>query len=261
MKKTLLLLLLLPLASWGQSPYRLSTRTDLPLAGLGLTVEGLSWALYARTAIPAVADFSALQVQDLPRVERFTAGRWSPTDAVISHGLLGLSGASALSLAFNRRIWDDRVTILVMGLEVIVLTDGITRTAKAGVLRYRPYAYNDLAPWDKKLKRDVRYSFFSGHASMAASATFFAARVWCDYHPGHRLNAVVWTAAVLLPAITGFERVRAGRHFPTDVVAGYTAGAVIGYLVPVLHRRGLPEGLSVSPVTDTGLGFNLSWRF
>ena len=32
------------------------------------------------------------------------------------------------------------------------------------------------------------------------------------------------------------ERVRAGAHFPTDVIAGAFAGAGIGVVVPHLHR-------------------------
>jgi undecaprenyl-diphosphatase len=32
------------------------------------------------------------------------------------------------------------------------------------------------------------------------------------------------------------ERVRSGKHFPTDVIAGTIAGAGIGAVVPHLHR-------------------------
>jgi hypothetical protein len=42
----------------------------------------------------------------------------------------------------------------------------------------------------------------------------------------------------LLTGFVGYERVRAGAHFPTDVIMGALAGASIGVLVPHLHRRG-----------------------
>ncbi|MBN8679589.1 MAG: hypothetical protein J0M29_15270 [Chitinophagales bacterium] len=42
--------------------------------------------------------------------------------------------------------------------------------------------------------------------------------------------------ASAIPAITGFLRMRAGQHFFTDVAVGYSIGATIGYLIPVLHR-------------------------
>jgi len=39
-----------------------------------------------------------------------------------------------------------------------------------------------------------------------------------------------------LTTFVSIERVRAGRHFPTDVIAGSIAGAGIGLVVPHLHR-------------------------
>jgi undecaprenyl-diphosphatase len=43
--------------------------------------------------------------------------------------------------------------------------------------------------------------------------------------------------ATALTAFVSYERVRAGDHFPTDVIAGSMAGAAIGILVPHLHRH------------------------
>jgi membrane-associated phospholipid phosphatase len=37
-------------------------------------------------------------------------------------------------------------------------------------------------------------------------------------------------------AFVSYERVRAGMHFPSDVVAGSLAGAAVGVLLPHLHR-------------------------
>ena len=40
-----------------------------------------------------------------------------------------------------------------------------------------------------------------------------------------------------LTALVSYWRVRAGEHFPTDVIMGSVAGAGIGVLVPHFHRR------------------------
>ena len=40
-----------------------------------------------------------------------------------------------------------------------------------------------------------------------------------------------------MSTFVSIERVRAGEHFPTDVMAGVFAGAMIGVLVPHLHRH------------------------
>ncbi len=35
----------------------------------------------------------------------------------------------------------------------------------------------------------------------------------------------------------GYLRMKAGVHYPTDVIAGYTPGAAIGLIIPVLHKN------------------------
>src|SRR2546423_585667 len=57
-----------------------------------------------------------------------------------------------------------------------------------------------------------------------------------------RASDVAVLSVALLPAGlaalgVGLLRVLAGRHFPTDVLAGAAAGAAIGLTVPRLHRR------------------------
>lgn len=49
----------------------------------------------------------------------------------------------------------------------------------------------------------------------------------------------------LVTAFVSYERVRAGQHFATDVIAGSIAGAGIGVLVPHVHRRRQEGGLDL----------------
>ncbi|MEQ8424859.1 MAG: phosphatase PAP2 family protein, partial [Cyclobacteriaceae bacterium] len=79
---------------------------------------------------------------------------------------------------------------------------------------------------------------FSGHTSHTAAASFFMAKVISDYHPNMNKGAriILWSAAVYIPALTATLRVKAGKHFPSDVVAGYAVGAFAGWLIPQLHK-------------------------
>jgi membrane-associated phospholipid phosphatase len=232
----LLMLPLLVLCQRRSSPHVLKADREFTLVGAGLILGGS--ALYLKSQNEPISSAPTLNVYDVPRVERFATRRWSPIDGNISDGLLVGSCVAASGIFADRNARKDWLVIGVMGLETALLTTSLTYDAKWGADRYRPYVYNADAPLSERMAPDIRESFFSGHTSFCAAATFFSARVWCDYHPHAKANAAIWAAAAVLPALTGIERVRAGKHFPTDVVAGYAAGAAIGYLVPVVHRRG-----------------------
>jgi undecaprenyl-diphosphatase len=117
----------------------------------------------------------------------------------------------------------------------------MTNIVKIAVRRPRPMAYIESAKHEGELdysnpSTDSALSFFSGHASMTAAigatATYLAfARSTGKLRP--------WLTLALATGLTTFvsiERVRAGKHFPTDVIAGAFAGAGLGVVVPHLHR-------------------------
>jgi membrane-associated phospholipid phosphatase len=85
------------------------------------------------------------------------------------------------------------------------------------------------------MESDARKSFFSGHSSMTACNTFFAAKIWSDMHPNSKLKPWVWTAAAAVPAYAALQRVQAGKHYPSDVIVGLAVGAAMGYLIPQIH--------------------------
>ena len=125
--------------------------------------------------------------------------------------------------------------------ESISLTYALTNLAKVAVRRPRPNAYLEAEahkddPNYTNPQTDSALSFFSGHASITAAvgatATYLAfARAKSPVRP-----VVTLIVASAVAGFTSYERVRAGSHFPTDVVAGLIAGASVGILVPHLHR-------------------------
>lgn len=152
------------------------------------------------------------------------------------------SVASPLILLADRKVRSQIKYVAPMWLETFALTYALTGMTKELVRRTRPYIYYDDVPLEKKLQKDARASFFSGHTSMAASSAFFTAKVFADMNPNSKWKPLVWTGAALLPAGVGFLRYSGGKHFWTDIITGYLVGATVGILVPHLHRnRDVPQ--------------------
>ena len=129
--------------------------------------------------------------------------------------------------------------------------------------RLRPIIYND-GSWDYKLGKGTTDSFFRGHVSMTAGASFFMAKVYSDYHP--ELGAKKWwlySAALIPPAIVGYCRYRGFMHFPTDIWLGAAVGATVGILGAHFHKitRKSNRDMAIVPFTGryTGLAFSLEF--
>ncbi|MGA3121675.1 MAG: phosphatase PAP2 family protein [Polyangiaceae bacterium] len=120
----------------------------------------------------------------------------------------------------------------------------LTDITKIAVRRPRPIDYKNCELTNGATtipascnSTDLGLSFFSGHAAavsaIGATATYLAF-VRAPRSPRPWITLGIATA---LTAFVSYERVRAGEHFPSDVIAGSLAGAAVGLLVPHLHRH------------------------
>jgi membrane-associated phospholipid phosphatase len=157
---------------------------------------------------------------------------------------------------------------MVMYYEALSINLALYNMTSALVNRRRPLTFNTdkqangdpVVPLSAKQKPNVKESFFSGHTSNAAAATFFGAKIFTDFRPHSKLVPFVWVAAAAVPAFTAFSRYKAGKHFPSDVVTGYLIGASVGYLVPELHKIDKDNRVSLAPYMN-GKGFAMSYTF
>jgi len=212
------------------------------------------------------AELMNLDRHDIFFVDRGAANNWSPGSARASDVVRSSSVLLPAFFLTNHHTKEEISMLLVMSLEVLSTNFGVTQLVKNIVNRARPFTYNtDLLPSTRSMKND-KLSFFSGHTSHTAAFSFFIAKVMTDYHPNARnyYKAIVWSMAAIIPASTAFLRVKAGKHFPTDVIAGYVVGASIGYLIPQLHKlkkRKLNK-LSIIPTfTGGGGGVQIGYGF
>lgn len=219
-----------------QTPFSLKTGREVGIfGGVGI---GLGGAWYLNKKMPAltVSDINGLKVESVPGFERFVTRQFDLRAKTASDWSLYTGVAIPALLLLDAQIRNDApVNATIIG-EAMLLNLTVTSLMKDIVQRPRPFVYNPNAPMDWKLKKDARQSFFSGHTSMVAAATFSTASVWSAYHPDSKWKPLVWAGAAVLPITTGILRVKAGKHFITDVACGFLVGAVIGWVVPKWHK-------------------------
>ncbi|PTM10761.1 MAG: hypothetical protein DA408_15305 [Bacteroidetes bacterium] len=241
---TTLLTVVTALSGQTNAPYHFSLKRDLLYTGGGVGLSLVGYALHQN--VPNISR-SDLALRTPPRFDRFAIDLFSEKAAQASDGALFVSLGLPALLVFSQDTRSDWAQLGLLYGEVLLFNQGFTDIIKSTVKRPRPYVLSPDFPVDQPIESNDRAAFLSGHTSVSAASCFFMARVFADYHPQSRLRPYVWGLAAGLPALTGYLRVKAGRHYLSDVVAGYALGAALGYFVPALHRRSLRvKGLQVA---------------
>lgn len=168
-----------------------------------------------------------------------------PSAGTLSNVGLGIAGVYAaldpVLSGMRERNVQTGVVDAIMYSETVALTLALTNIVKMAVRRPRPLAYVDWEahkgdPDYSNSSTDSSLSFFSGHASMTGAIGATATYLAFARSPGTWRPWVTLTLATTVSTLVSVYRVRAGKHFPTDVLAGTFAGAGIGIVVPHLHR-------------------------
>lgn len=196
----------------------------------------------------------ALQQSTENRLRAQTASDWGRNITLLLPALL----------LIDKKIRQDWLDIGLLYLQT--QTVNYTTYLIAGPLfveRARPFVYYPEVPFEEKTAEGATDSWFSGHTSSTAAASFFMAKVYSDYHP-ELGNKKYWlfAAALIPPAFVGFHRYKALKHFPRDVMVGAAVGAAVGILIPHLHKRKNKKGsnLTVVPYTGKYTGIALSLK-
>lgn len=185
--------------------------------------------------------------------------------AKFSDVLLLSSSAAPLLLFLDKDIRQSWLEIGMLYAETQIINLNFYAWSPIGpsfVERYRPVVYYNGLPLEERNYSSLRNSFFSGHTSSTATATFFMAKVYNDYHPGlGGKKYIIYGLAAIPTTVMGIYRIKALRHFPSDVIVGGLVGAGIGILVPELHRR-WQNKLNVSAIYNSDVkGIGLNFKF
>lgn len=271
MERLLLLCICFILSSYSysqDSPYKTNTWKDgAYIAGtVGLNVLGFTFIQNKESLTESEVD--ALDKNDIARINRWAAGYNSEKADAVSYIPFYAALGMPLVLLPGEAERNNFGQISVLFVETMATT-GVFYTMTAGLIdKSRPLVYNEDLPYDERAEGGAQRSFIAGHTAVASAGSFFAAKIFNDFHPDSKAVPFVWGGAAGFSALMGYLRTKAGKHFLTDNLAGMIVGAASGILIPELHKKG-KENLDLYPtasfnVNGTGIntkGLAVSYKF
>lgn len=242
-------------------PYTLGPR-DAVIVPVGLGLSLLGDHVTNDQASLTRAEIAAMSPDDINGFDRTAARNWSPTWADrsdwgrdVSLGAAALVTFAPLAPQVLRGRWRNSVTLGTMFAESYLLLRGATYTAKGLTGRVRPFVRNTSLGVDERLAlsdadpQDAQQSFYSGHAAAGFALATLMSTVFTDIHGRSTASNVLWASSLSVAGFTAYARVKAGMHYPSDVLVGAAVGSAIGLAVPWLHRagKGAPVDVAAGP--------------
>ncbi len=241
-----------------ESPYKNYSSADNIVIGVS--------ALAGLTSLYLEHQMNPLTPEHAARLDRNTVNRFdrpatfllSPRSAHFSDYGMRASLLLPLVLMADSRVRQHAGHVGYLYVETMALTGVVTELTKVTTQRLRPWAFNENVPLEKKKGKEIKKAFFSGHTSASFAGAVFFAKVFSDFNPDSRWKPVVWSGCLGLASAVGYWRVRAGRHYPTDVIVGALVGGAIAYYVPDLHKA---KKSALSMQTNLERPTMISFRF
>ena len=189
--------------------------------------------------MPAKSTLNQLNRDSVNAFDRSGTRQNSQVAGYLSDAALYASVALPLLQLIPKNSRKDFGKVAAISAETFVVNLAFTELLKETVKRKRPLLYNPDVPLDKKYKKDNFKSFYSGHTSTVSAMSYTFAEMYADYNPHSKLKPMVWSMCAAFPLLTGFLRYKAGKHFWSDIITGYVAGAVVGLATPYVHNAKL----------------------
>jgi membrane-associated phospholipid phosphatase len=223
-----------------------------PVIDIPVITVGCAWSAFAFPKIyskdPSTEEeILNLDKKNIPSFDRWAAGKTNKDADKNSNYFMYGSLPLPFALFFDKDIRQDAGRVSLMYLEAFAITGLIYSGSVYFVDRYRPETYNTSLPVGDRTGGNNKDAFIAGHPATVATATFFSAKVYSDYHPESNFKYVLYGVAVAATGTTVYMRHIAGKHFPSDLFCGVTVGTLSGILVPQFHKN--------KEIKDRKLGF------
>ena len=129
-----------------------------------------------------------------------------------------------------KKLGVKQTLVLVMFVAILLtLNNTITEFFKATFERLRPCNDPEIKDIIRNIKPSNTFSFFSGHSSNTM-AVFVFLNLTFKKHYKYFWVLILW------PLIFSYSRIYLGLHFPTDILAGYTCGVMMGLITFKIYQ-------------------------
>lgn len=245
-----------------ESVYNFNPAVTIPIVAVGTV-----WSVYAFSKIynktsPTVQEIQSLNKDNVPAFDRWAIKPYDKSlDKISYYPFYASIPLPFIFFLSNGKTNKDFFKLSLLYWEVLSVMGVLGTASTYYVDRYRPYTYSDETPMDVRTNKVAKNSFFSGHVEMVAAPTFLIAKVYSDYYPESKIKWAFYGFALTATAATSYLRLKAGEHFPSDIILGAVVGALTGILVPEFHKNN-NSNLSVLPYSNEfAKGLALTYQF
>ena len=245
--------------------YKINRLTSSIIVGAGFTTNYFGLKILDDRSKVTEDDLLELNKNDVPKFEQWLLNqnsnhfeKWHERSDIVMKSSLILP----VALFAHKRIRSQALDYALMYLKAHAInanfyTLGIPQFYR----KNRPIVYYDDVEIHKRTGVRLSNSFYSGHVSVTATSFFFMARVYQDLYP--ECNKIIPLAiAGGATAFVAYGRLKAAKHFVTDVVVGSAIGGLIGYYTPYFHRKNKVKKEKTAFTFDASYkSFRLSYSF
>jgi membrane-associated phospholipid phosphatase len=221
------------------SPLEFSWPRETALLATGLTGQFIG---QYRLDHMAAARPDELRRSDLSPLDRWNAGTWNPgADAASDYLALVIGPAMVYAdvwhTARGESSWRPVLEDFLVLAQASAWNSALNLNVRATRVHPRPYVYGTAAPESERRKGEAAGSFYSGHASGAFLGAVYVSTVYPLRHPEFEHEGWLWAGSLTVATGVSALRVVAGKHFPSDVLAGAAMGSLVGLGFVQLHLK------------------------
>lgn len=248
-------------------PYHVNYWATSGVIAGGLVLEKIGVAWISNKTPLSLGELQNLNRQDISPIDSW-ALNLDPSQKgkydKLSNQLASICPFLPVLTLLDGNIRQDWLEVLFMYLQTQAVVNNFYLYSPFGATfqnRLRPVVYYESFDLGARTASSNRNSLYSGHTATAAAASFFTAKIFCDYHPelGWK-KYLIYGAAAIPPLLMSYFRIGALEHFPTDVFIGVAVGALCGILIPEFHRLN-DNNISLEAYSSYGTaGIGIKWR-